>query len=322
MVCRVCKRLGISVLTLFMPMVYFITVQAQQVQQVAPFFLPRVITAPGTYYILTQGSSRFLESKFKVSQELPTDSSIIIYEFFPAQGTFKVVTRSAFVRHFFGATYFKGKIIIAGGYNASGIATNSVHEFDLNNRRWHENKSSMQHKRAEFALEAYGNTLYAVYGDEKGTIETFNDANGKWQVASCNFTGEARPMKKVRNSVAIDNYIYLFADAGGFQVFNTSTRNISNGVTPPAQPSYFSVTGCNRKIYLAAGADKSGIDYNVYLLNTVDNTWKSAGKISVDLCGSGLVCNGRMLIFVGGSSTNMLERTTPAGSIFIYRPMY
>jgi N-acetylneuraminic acid mutarotase len=73
---------------------------------------------------------------------------------------------------------------------------------------------------------------------------------------------------------------------------------------------------------MAAGCDKASIDYNVYLLNTVDNSWKTAGKISVDLCGSGLVCHGRMLIFTGGSSTHMSEQAKPTGSIFIYRPMY
>jgi len=315
------KNFWISVLTLSIFLVNF-TVYAQEAQQVAPFFLPRVINAPGTYYILTQGSSQFLESKFKIPQGILTDTCIVIYEFFPAQGSFKVVARSAFVRHFYGATYFKGRIIIAGGYNANGVATNTVHEFDLNTRKWHERKSTMLQKRAEFSLEACGNTLYAVYGDEKNTVEKFNETIGKWETVARNISGDIKPLKKVRNSVAIDNYIYLFADGGELQVFNASNGNISKGPTPPAQLSFFGITACNRKIFMAAGCDKAGIDYNVYLLNTVDNSWKTAGKISVDLCGSGLVCHGRMLIFTGGSSTHMSEQTKPTGSIFIYRPMY
>ncbi|MGC8803630.1 MAG: kelch repeat-containing protein [Bacteroidales bacterium] len=294
----------------------------QDVQQVSPFFLPRVIVAPGTYYILTQGSSRFLESKFNISPGILTDSSIVIYEFFPSQGAFKVVARSGFVRHFYGATYYKDRIIIAGGYNASGVPTNTVYEFNLNTRRWNERTLGMLQKRAEFALEICSNKLYAVYGDDRETLETFNEATGKWQVVPLSFSQEAKPLKKVRSSVAIDNNIYLFADGGDFQVLNVSTSNVSKGVQPPAQISYFSTIVYNRKIYMAAGADKSGLDYNVYVLNTVDNSWQDAGRISVDLCGAGLVCHGRMLIFVGGSSTTMFEKTNPSGSIFIYRPMY
>lgn len=315
-------RLRVTAVMLFCFTVLTKSFYSQEVQQVAPFFLPRIVVAPGTYYILTQGSSPFLESKFGVPKGSLADSSIVIYEFFPLQGAFKVVTRSTFVRHFFGAAFYKDKIVIAGGYNASGIPTNNIFIFDLNTRKWQESKSTMLRKRAEFALESYGNTLYAVYGDDKGTLETFNEANGKWQLVTANFAEDAKPLKKIRASFAIDNNLYLFADGGGFQVFNVSSGKISNGVVPPAQSSFFGVTGCNRKIYLAAGVDKSGIDYNVYMLNTVDNLWKTVGKVSVDLCGSGLVCHGRMLIFVGGSSTNMFESTNPAGSIFIYRPMY
>ncbi|MCX7985989.1 MAG: hypothetical protein N2662_03520 [Bacteroidales bacterium] len=299
-----------------------LAILSQDLQQVSPFFLPKVITAPGTYYILTQGYSRVLESNFRITSGSLTDSSIVIYEFFPVQGAFKVVARSSFLRTFYGAAFYKNKIIIAGGYNAQGTPTQSVYEFDLQLRKWIERKQGMNQKRAEFALEVSGNKLYAIYGDDKGTIEVYDEALGKWNFVNVAYQENTKPLKKIRASVAIENNIYLFSDESNFLVYNASIGKISNGIAPPINLSFFNVINCNRKIYLAGGCDKSGIDYNVYVFNSVDNTWKNSGKISVELCGSGLVCHGRMLIFVGGSTTNMFEKTTPTGNIFIYRPMY
>jgi hypothetical protein len=180
----------------------------------------------------------------------------------------------------------------------------------------------MNFKRADLALEVSGNTIYAIYGDEKGTIEAYDELNGKWIIVPFTFTDGMQPLKKVRGSVAIENNIYLLADEGIFEVINVNTRKILTGVKPPFTSSFYGITEFNRKIYVAAGANKDEFDYNVYLFNTLDNTWKSAGKISVDICGAGLVNHGRMLFFLGGSTTNMFQQTTPTGSIFIYRPMY
>ncbi len=164
--------------------------------------------------------------------------------------------------------------------------------------------------------------MYAFYGDKNKTIEKYDDSKKQWEVLSIHYAADTKPLGEIRNSVVVDKNIYLFSDGGIFQIYNTQTNTMISGIKPPFQCSYFGVAMYNRKIYVGAGSTNDGIDNNVYLLTTNDNQWKVAGKISVNLCGSGLVNYGNMLFFLGGSQTNILQENQPMGSIFIYRPLH
>jgi len=288
--------------------------------QIAPFFMPKVVVAKTKYYVLTQGNSPSFRKIFKVKENILEDTSIVAYEFIATGGLFKKISTANFVRSMFGSAYLNGKIYVAGGFDNKGNYTNTFYEFDIGAKTWIK-KTNMSKKRAYLALEAYNNKIYAIFGDQNNSIEVYDPLTAKWEILSVSY-GNSKPLTNITSSTIIDNKIYLFGNDGEFIIFNISNLNIEKGIECPFKLRYFSVASSNRKIYLSAGCNTDNIDNTVYMLNTVTNEWVKAGKISVDRCGSGLVFFGSMLIYLGGSSTNMYYETTPVGEIFIYRPIF
>jgi N-acetylneuraminic acid mutarotase len=299
-----------------------IFLQSQEIQQVAPFFLPKTVNAVNKYYVLTQGYSDFMQKKYKINGIEPTDTAIVIYEFFPARGIFKKVTTAPFVRSLYGAAFSDGKIIVAGGYDAKGNITNTIFEYSIIGNVWKERKPGMIKGRVDFALESSGLKLFALYGDKNMSIELFDDASNKWKIAEPRYVNGAKPYTKVTTSVLLDNKIYLFSGNLDIQTFDCNNLIVDKICKCPFDGDYYGSALFNRKIYISGCTTPENVDHSVYLFNTNDNSWKEAGKISVDLCGAGLIYYSSMLIFVGGSTTNIYKETNPLGSLFIYRPLY
>jgi N-acetylneuraminic acid mutarotase len=238
----------------------------------------------------------------------------------PANASLRKLSSANFVRSFFGVCINGTKIYIAGGYDSKGNPTSSLFEYDLITKKWME-KKAMSNAHAHFALECVGGKLYAIGGvNTNGSIEAYKPETDKWEpITVKNNPVNLKPLLEITASTVIENKICLLWPST-FQIFTPIDGILTEGTKPPVNSNYFDIAVSNKKLYVAGGTTDKGMDDGVYLYNAVDGSWSNVGKVPNTKFGSGLTYFNSMLLFLGGSKTDISKPAEPVDEINVYRP--
>lgn len=287
-----------------------------------PTCFPQLVAVKGKFYIFSQGNSEYFRNSINLKTPSSSlDTSVNLFEFTPNTGIVKKISTAPFTLSYFGATSCNGKLYIAGGLDSKGFTTNSLFEFDITSKNWSRRKNMLK-TRCYLALESISDKIYAISGDQKGSIESYLPGQDKWILLNINIPQDKNTqINQISASVAIENKVYFFYGLNHFAIFSPENNSIIEGPKPPFQAKYFDAVASNKKIYIGSGVTKTGIDNNVYLFNTVNDQWDIAGKIIVPRCASGLATFSSMLLYLGGSVSHIDTIATLSDNIYIYRPL-
>jgi hypothetical protein len=317
------KFLNISILLLlfgFEPNLF--SQNFQNKGQVSPMLFPHSIQYKSKYYIITQGVSSRFRKQFNLNDSDFKNQPIVIYEFNPQGAIIKRLYETEVIRSFFGACVVAGKIYIAGGYDENWKPTKTMFEFDLESKKWID-KNDMFIARTNFALENVEGKIYAISGENtKGSVEVYKPANDLWELFDVKYIpAQLKPLENVTASAVIEDKVYLLGNSGStFQIFSPKQDLLSEASTSPVKSDYFDILISNKKLYIAGGLLKTGIDDGVYMYDAVEGIWSFVGRIPFPRFGSGLATFGNMIIYIGGSVTDFTKGIEPNNEIYLYRP--
>jgi N-acetylneuraminic acid mutarotase len=285
---------------------------------------PHIITIKGKYYVITQGNFLAFRQKSNYA-ELGAESDSTpgtIYEFIPTTALFKKIADIPAVKCYFGTAFLNNKIYIAGGYNTQWKPTNELYTFDLEKKSWGKT-TYMSANRSRMALEVVKGKLYALYGEgSNGECEVYTPETSKWdKLNTKTIPAKLTPVNECSASATIDNSIYIFSSFGkGFYEYSTSEGILYERALPPFKTDFFDALVVNKKIYIAGGSQADTLDANVYKYDSNDGLWVNVGQINVPRCKSGLMMYGGMLMFLGGSLTDISKPLSITDDLFIYMP--
>jgi hypothetical protein len=293
-----------------------------QSSQLQPMIFPQVVQFKSKYYIISQGISDGFRKQFNLSDSLYKNQTIVIYEFNPQGAVVKRLYETDVVRSFFAACISGSKILIAGGYDQNWKPTKSLFEFNLETKKWID-KNDMFTARTNFALGCVDGKVYAIGGENtKGSIEVYKPTNDLWELFDVKYIpAQLKPLENITSSAVIEDKVYLLGNSGtSFQIFSPKQNLLSEGSASPVKSDYFQILTNNKKLYIAGGLINKAIDDCVYRYDAVEGVWTFVGRIPFPRFGSGLAMFGNMLIYIGGSVTDLSKGVRPGNEIYLYRP--
>ncbi|HEY9122776.1 MAG TPA: hypothetical protein VIO15_00450, partial [Bacteroidales bacterium] len=308
--------ISISLLTIILISIVVTAFQNKPQQLSAPLLLPQVVSAKKSY-VFTQALTSKFRNDFKIENAIFPDTTVILFEFIPVGGWLKKLSDSKLSLNYYATAYNKGKLFIAGGRDISGKVVNTFYEYDLAGQQW-INRPSMKTAREFFALESHDNFIYAIGGTDKTEAEVYDMSSNQWTTKPLNYTG-CSPMKEIICYENIDTLFFMFNNNGEMQILNIKNMTVQKGPTPPFKMKNFDACTYNKKIYISAGYDESGINANVYCYSTADSLWSSIGKVGSPRCLSGLVYFGSMILHIGGSFTIPSQKCRILSDTYIFR---
>jgi N-acetylneuraminic acid mutarotase len=284
----------------------------------------KILSVKGKYYVISQGD--FYQYRKRLNDANPgLEADSIpgsIFEFFPADAIIKKITDLPNVKCFFGATLLNNKIYIAGGYDTQWNELRGMDVFDIVTGKWEE-LTSLLIPRSRMAFEAIDKKIYAFYGtaNEKA-YEVYTPAEDIWEPLMPRMIPST--MNKIETcaaSVVIENKLFIIAPYGkGFYEYDPIENILYEKSQPQFQSEYFDAVSMNKKIYVGGGTNTDSFNNNIYMYNPYDGLWKNVGKLTTPRCRAGLLYYNSMLMFLGGSLTDMSKPAQVTDEIFIYIP--
>lgn len=308
--------ISIGLLTIILISIVVSAFQNKPKQLTAPLLLPQVVSAKKSY-VFTQALTPEFKKDFKIENPIFPDTTVILFEFVPVGGWLKKVSDSKLSLNYFATTYNNGKLFIAGGRDIIGNVVNSFYEYDLAGQQW-INRPSMKTAREFFALESHDNYIYAFGGSDKKEAEMYDLASNQWSTKALNYI-DCVPMRDITCYENIDTLFFIFDNVGEMQILNIKNMTVKKGPAPPFKMKNFDACTYNKKIYVSAGYDESGINNNVYCYSIADSSWSSIGQVASPRCLSGLAYFGSMILHIGGSFTIPTQKCRILSDTYIFR---
>jgi hypothetical protein len=289
-----------------------------------PMEFLKVVTFRNKIYVIKPGWCKEFQVHYGSTQANVTDSLPgVVYEFIPEMIALKKIAEMPDTRSFFGADVLNNKLYILGGYDSKWKLSNVVWELNLDTKKWNR-KAPLNKKRAQFACEAVNGNIYALYGDgATGQIERMIPDSNRWVVVNPKLSStNCSQISLVRASEMADNKIYVAAPLGkGFFTYSPFDNTIQELPNTPFQTDQFSSMVVSKRIYFAGGSLPGAFDDKVYMFDIISGTWQTVGKLPAPRCRSAMVSYSSMILFLGGSLTDIGQAPQITDEIYMYRPM-
>jgi len=289
-----------------------------------PMEFLKVIAQKNKIYIVRPGWCSAFQSHYGSACTVQSDSLVgTIYEYLPDQISLRKIADMLVVRSFYGVTVINNKLYLIGGYNKDWKPTNSVFELNLDTKKW-TIKANLSKPRAYLAAESVNGAIYVMYGE--GTPDYFErmvpDSNQWIKIKPNKSYTTNTQINKIETSGVSDFKIYIISASGkGLFEYNYTDNSVRELAPPPFQTEQFCSLVINKRIYVAGGSLPTALDDKVYMFDIVTKEWQKVGRLTAPRSRTAMVSYGGMLLFMGGSLTDMGQSPKITDEIYMYRPI-